>query len=57
MLETTEPFGIIVAPHNHDIEVRSADNLINSLVNFYDRIRHRVYGALGISSIMMGETG
>lgn len=56
MLEGMEPYDTIVAPHNHDIETR-ANNVLQDILVFYDKIRHRVYGALGLSSVMMGEAG
>jgi hypothetical protein len=32
-------------------------NILGNILGFYDKIRHRVYGALGLSSVMMGEAG
>ena len=56
ILEATSPYGIIVAPGNHSLEVKST-NLLQDIILLYDRMRHRVFGALGISSVMFGESG
>lgn len=56
MLESMEPYDTIVAPHNHEIETR-ANNVLQDILTFYAQIRHRVYGQLGLSSVMMGEAG
>ena len=56
LLEKTDPYGIIVAPHNHSVTMTS-NNVLMQILEFYDRVRHRVYGQLGISSVLMGEAG
>ncbi len=55
-IEYSEPYSIIVAPHNHSVEMKS-NNVLQDILVFYDKIRHRAYGQLGMSSIMMGEAG
>jgi len=43
LLEKTDPYGIIVAPHNHSVTMTS-NNVLMQILEFYDRVRHRVYG-------------
>lgn len=56
MLNETDPYGIIVQPHNHSVQIAQT-SVLEQILGFYDRIRHRVYGALGLSAIMLGEAG
>ena len=56
MLERAEPYSVVVMPYNHSMEMKS-NNVLQDILVFYDKIRHRVYGALGLSSVMMGEAG
>jgi len=42
-LEENEPYGVLVIPDNHSLDLKSS-NILQEILMFYDRIRMRVYG-------------
>jgi hypothetical protein len=43
ILEQNEPYGVLVIPDNHTMDVKST-NVLQEILLFYDRMRMRVYG-------------
>lgn len=49
-------YGIVVAPHTHDIKAVTNSNDPVDIMKFVEHFKRRIYSGLGVSPVAMGET-